>query len=142
MAAKGPGQWIQQAVAQPSLPRWPFPNGAPGPPHATLRHEGGDDTVLCLIRDIARPLFILENSLQCRKKSCHTERESLSTQHFVLRAGAGWGVWGDREGGSRRTRQVGSTHTDFCFLPRRHFSGRSELSSSTLGRSSNGKVIL
>lgn len=43
--------------------------------------------VFHLIKDIALPLFILENSPRCRKKSCQTEKES---QHSI----PSWG--GDR----------------------------------------------
>lgn len=51
--------------------------------------------VFHLIKDIALPLFILENSLQCRKKSCPTEKES---QHSIP-------SWGGQQKGTQASVQ-------------------------------------
>lgn len=68
---------------QSNSPGWPFPDWDPGPTtcYFTVWEKRWHNLVLvfCLIEDMALSLFILENSLQCRKKSCQTEKESLST---------------------------------------------------------------
>lgn len=66
-----------------SSPGWPFPDWDPGPTTCYFRawEKWWHNLVLvfCLTEGMALSSFILENSLQCRKKSCHTEKESLST---------------------------------------------------------------
>lgn len=67
---------------QCSSPRWLPPHWDSGPTACsfTACEKWWYNLVLvfCLIEDMALSLFILENSLQFRKKSCQTEKESCN----------------------------------------------------------------